>query len=574
MESAALSGLFLGFDSSTQSLKVTALNSSLQTVKSEAINFDASFPHYGTKDGVRRDASNSDRITAPPQMWIEAMELALLKLKGASFPFSQVTAISGSGQQHGSVYWKRGARSRLRSLKSSESMASQLKNWFSTDESPIWMDSSTTKQCGAMEAALGGPLALARLTGSRAYERFTGPQIRKLYEEKQDVYEDTERISLVSSFCASLLIGDYAAIDHSDGAGMNLMDLVKRTWSPSALQATAPELEERLGPLTSPYSVLGPIHPYFVERFGFREDCVVVAWSGDNPCSLAGLALARVGDVAVSLGTSDTVFGIVKNEDASPGMEGHVFPSPIDPSTSMIMLCYKNASLARQVIRDRCAAGSWETFEALLRCSPPLNGGKMGFYFFDSEILPPLPAGVHRFEVEEWGEENPPRSDSEDVNSSAVTRRSLLASFDDASEVRAVVEGQLAAMRGHSERVGIPSPAARVVATGGGSANDSLLQTMADVFGCSVLTAQRPDSASLGAALRAAHGWLCWKRGQFVSFEEVLGFAGDGSAVGLEDAKSVSGPSVYRLYGALVKKRMALEAILLQEAQPSQTTDS
>lgn len=56
--------------------------------------------------------------------------------------------------------------------------------------------------------------------------------------KQEDVYNTTERISLVSSFMASLLVGNYASIDHADGAGMNLMDLKERTWSDAALEVS------------------------------------------------------------------------------------------------------------------------------------------------------------------------------------------------------------------------------------------------------------------------------------------------------------------------------------------------
>ena len=51
---------------------------------------------------------------------------------------------------------------------------------FSLPNAPIWQDSSTTRECRDLEAAVGGAQALADLTGSRAYERFTGNQIMKV----------------------------------------------------------------------------------------------------------------------------------------------------------------------------------------------------------------------------------------------------------------------------------------------------------------------------------------------------------------------------------------------------------
>jgi hypothetical protein len=41
---------------------------------------------------------------------------------------------------------------------------------FAVEYSPIWMDSSTTTECKQLEHDLGGPQAVADLTGSRAYE--------------------------------------------------------------------------------------------------------------------------------------------------------------------------------------------------------------------------------------------------------------------------------------------------------------------------------------------------------------------------------------------------------------------
>lgn len=81
-------------------------------------------------------------------------------------------------------------------------------------------------------------LGFWRGAGSRSLERYTGPQIRKIYETDAETYHATERVSLVSSFMASLLVGDYVAIDHSDAAGMTLMNLRDRTWSPEALNVS------------------------------------------------------------------------------------------------------------------------------------------------------------------------------------------------------------------------------------------------------------------------------------------------------------------------------------------------
>jgi xylulokinase len=489
--------LFLGLDSSTQSLKALAIDTQFKVVAEFAVNFDADLPSFNTQGGVHKSPDGLS-VTSPPQLWVAALDLLLERMQAARFPFADVVAVSGSGQQHGSIYFRSGARTALNNLKPDRSLLDQTRTLFSVDASPIWMDSSTTAQCRALETALGGPQAVADLTGSRAYERFTGNQIAKIAQTRGQDYQATERISLVSSFIASLLIGDYAPIDVSDGSGMNLMDIRKKTWAPRALEATAPGLEARLGNLSASHRVAGKIHACFSSRYGFNPDCQVIVFSGDNPCSLAGLRLQRAGEVAISLGTSDTLFASLTHPKPSAS-EGHIFASPVDPAGYMAMIVYKNGSLTREDVRDRVTGGSWKEFSAAVARTQPGNGGHIGFFIKEPEITPPiLKTGIHRF-----GADN-----------------ARLSRFSADVEARAVLEGQFLSMRLHSANVGIqPST---ILATGGASVDHSVLRVMADVFGVPVFTADKPNSAALGAAYRALHGLACLNQNTFIPFAEAL----------------------------------------------------
>lgn len=79
------------------------------------------------------------------------------------------------------MYWSHNAEASLSSLNPIRPLKDQLSpGAFSLPNAPIWQDSSTGKECKDLEDAVGGPQTLADLTGSRAYERFTGNQIAKV----------------------------------------------------------------------------------------------------------------------------------------------------------------------------------------------------------------------------------------------------------------------------------------------------------------------------------------------------------------------------------------------------------
>lgn len=73
--------------------------------------------------------------------------------------------------------------------------------------------------------------------------------------------------------------------DASTG-GMNLMNLMTKSWDNTMLNVTTDEdLARMLGPLIDPHQVVGAVSPYLQQRYGFSSSCKVIASSGDNPCS-------------------------------------------------------------------------------------------------------------------------------------------------------------------------------------------------------------------------------------------------------------------------------------------------
>jgi xylulokinase len=517
----------MGLDFSTQGLKATFIDAAGQVLAEPSVSFDTDLPEFKTEGGVHRHADGLT-VTAPPLMWVAALDLLLARMQKENLPLAKVAAISGSGQQHGSVYLRRGARSRLGKLDSRLTLRDQLQDVFAFDAAPVWMDSSTSGQCRERDTTLGGAQAVAELTGSRSYERFTGNQIAKIYQQHPDAYAATDHIALVSSFTASLLIGTYAPIEPGDGAGMNLMNIRTRRWAPAALRCTAPGLEKRLGPITPSHKVIGRLSRYFTDRYGFAPHTQVIAFSGDNPNSLAALGLARSGDIAISLGTSDTVFGALSAPKPSAA-EGHIFGNPINPQGYMALICYKNGSLTREAVRNEFARGSWKAFEAALARTPEGNGGRIGFYFKEPEITPTvLKPGIYRF----GPDERPAR-------------------FTPEQNVRAVVEGQYLSMRLHGNNIGLVPQ--KILATGGASVNKSLLQVMADVFGTRVHVSSQPNSASLGAAYRALHGWHCARTRGFVPFAKVVRAAASFTPAAEPDRAK------HRLYTAMLKLYAKLE---------------
>jgi xylulokinase len=522
--------LFLGLDSSTQSISAVVIDCDRRkVVYDKSLNFDQALPKYGTQNGVLPNRNPLVKHSSP-LMWADALDRLFAVMKKDGVALGNILAISGSGQQHGSVYLNDQAAGVLANLNPKKSLVENLRGVFARKTSPIWMDSSTAAECAEIRKKLGGIKATATATGSDTFERFTGPQIRKFYKTEPKAYAQTDSIALVSSFMASLLAGKIAPIDHGDGAGMNLMDIQKKAWHPKALEATAPNLRKKLPRLAESWHFVGSVSPYFVKKYGLNPRAQTFAWSGDNPCSVIGLGLIKSGMVAISLGTSDTYFGSMKHCQTDAHGEGHVFGSPT--GDYMTLICFKNGSLAREKIRDAYGIKDWKKFGAALTATKPGGNGGILLPWFEAEIVPRVnKPGIHRFDLD---------------------------AKDAAANCRAIVEAQMMSMRLHSQWMKVAPDC--IYATGGASDNVPLLQVMADVMNCRVLRIEVAKSAALGAALRAAHGWLV-HNGQKPKWEKIVA----GFTKPIPGSEIRPNPKAAKVYDRLIKKYAACEREALKK---------
>ena len=156
------------------------------------------------------------------------------------------------------------------------------------------------------------------------------------------------------------------------------------------------------------------------------------------------------------------------------------------------MLCYKNGALAREKIRDLHAGGDWMTFNQLVESTPPGNNGYMALYYPLPEIIPANVTGEYLFSCRDPG-----------IPESVDSIPSI-------AGPRAILESQLLSVLSRIEDI-LPDGSPRLrrlVVSGGSSINETILQTVADIFGTPVFVASGPastEAACIGGAMLALH---------------------------------------------------------------------
>ena len=571
--------VYLGFDLSTQQLKGVAITADLKFAAQAAFDFDKDAKGYKVIKGVLTNEAERE-VFAPVAMWLQAVDTVLTRLRDGGLDMSRIKGICGSGMQHGSVFWNAEAETLLSQLDASKPLESQLDRAFAHPFSPNWQDASTQQECDEFDALFGSPEELATITGSKAHHRFTGPQILRFTRKYPEKFEKTVRITLVSSWLATIFLGKFAPLDISDVCGMNLWDINAGDWNERILQLAAgkfdvKKLRQQLGKVPEDGgSHFGQVSPYFVSRYGFSSDCEVIASTGDNPSTILALPL-RPNDAVVSLGTSSTF--LMSTPEYAPDPVVHFFNHPTTAGLYMFMLCYKNGGLAREQVRDLINEAlhpadpnstSWDDFDKYLRNTKPLAQEdtsqplQLGIYFPRPEIVPNLPSGEWHFHYD---------PDRDVLTQTAKTPHNP---YEDA---RVIVESQFLSMRLRSRDLvrspgsNLPPQPRRVYLVGGGSRNEAIARLAGEILGGSegVYKLDLGENAcALGAAYKAV--WAIERKtGQ--SFEDLIGSRWTEADFVQKIADGYQ-PELFDKYGRALKGFEQMENMLLKQYHSEQHT--
>ena len=436
--------LVAGVDSSTQSCKVVVRDADSGEV-------------------VRTGrASHPDGTEVDPKHWWSALNAALDDAGG----LGDVDAISIGGQQHGMVALDGGGRVVRDAL--------------------LWND---TRSAGAADDLIRefGADALAQRTGLVPVASFTSTKLRWLHDAEPENAERVAAVALPHDWLTWRLRGfgpaddsprgpvlEELATDRSDASGTGY-------FSPSSDEYDREILASALGHDAVLPRIVGPAAAVDAGAAGIanaRPEIVVGPGCGDNAGAALGLG-ASAGDVALSLGTSGTVFAVSEKPVADPS--GTVAGFADASGLFLPLVCTLNAARVLDVFARVLGVDHDELGRLALSASA--GSTPVLVPFFEGERTPNLP----------------------DATASLVGL--TLANATPETWARASIEGMLCGVgAGLAAMADVGVPIGRVLLIGGAAQNGAVQGIAAQVVDAPVEVPAPGEYVALGAAVQA--GWV------------------------------------------------------------------
>jgi len=165
----------------------------------------------------------------------------------------------------------------------------------------LWNDGRSGTECAALETradfrGIGGNIVMAG---------FTAPKLEWVRQHEPEVFAKVHKVLLPKDYIGLWLTGHYTS-EMSDAAGTLWLDVAKRDWSDSLLEATGLS-RVQMPDLVEGSQKAGMLRADHCAAWGVR-DVVIAGGAGDNAATACGLGITQPGDAFVSLGTSGVLF--------------------------------------------------------------------------------------------------------------------------------------------------------------------------------------------------------------------------------------------------------------------------
>lgn len=344
----------IGVDSSTQSTKAQARD--LETGRVLATGTAA---HPPTQPPV----SEQD-----PAAWWRALVQAIA---GLGTVRDDAVAISIAGQQHGLV------------LVDSAGQAVR--------PAKLWNDTTSAREADELVRSLGAQ-TWAQGCGSVPVAAFTVTKLAWVATHEPAALAATAKVMLPHDYLTWRLTGHHVT-DRGDASGTGWFDPTTGDYSADLFGAAlgdplaAGEWLDRLPRVLAPTEAAATIAPGAAAELGLGAATVVGPGTGDNMAAALGLGLGS-GDIAVSLGTSGTVYAVSPTSTRDPS--GAVAGFADAAGGFLPLVCTLNATGVTDTVADWLGTDPTGLAELALGAQPDRPGPVLVPYF-DGERTPNLP---------------------------------------------------------------------------------------------------------------------------------------------------------------------------------------
>lgn len=233
-----------------------------------------------------------------PQDWWNATNEAMLELASQQ-DLSGVKAIGLTGQMHGATL-----------LDSADNVLSPA---------ILWNDGRSFAECEELEQLVPNSRVI---TGNLMMPGFTAPKLRWVDKHQPDIAEKVSKVLLPKDYLRLVMSGEYAS-DMSDASGTMWLDVGKRDWNKSLLNACGLDIEN-MPKLFEGNQITGYLRPTLAEQWKMKS-VPIVAGGGDNAAGAIGIGLYQTGQAMLSLGTSGVYFVVSDKFHANPQKAVHSF---------------------------------------------------------------------------------------------------------------------------------------------------------------------------------------------------------------------------------------------------------